>query len=307
MKKIALLCVILFCLGSAKAQLEWAPVGAKYYYETWWDTGVSGGIGTTVVEVVGDTVVMGKACRYLQKTSGYIWWLIPCQGYDITYEEAGRVYFYDELAQSFTLFYDFNKEPGDIWEVPFCYEEPCDTLSLFFQLDSITYTEFNGIQVKTQHLKYRVSWSEEWYSGVVIYEGIGNARFIHFYSTLCLVIEAGFIKLNCYESPVAGTINFWGDAPCDISTSTDDPTTENLQILLSPNPVSNELKVRFTLPVDDVQLRIFDMQGRLVQDLQKEAMDASMSLTVSEWPAGMYLLQVLSEGKIFPLQRFVKL
>ncbi len=42
MKKIALLCVILFCLGSAKAQLEWAPVGAKYYYETWWDTGVSG-------------------------------------------------------------------------------------------------------------------------------------------------------------------------------------------------------------------------------------------------------------------------
>ncbi len=157
-------------------------------------------------------------------------------------------------------------------------------------------------------MKYRVSWSEEWSGGVVIYEGIGNARFIHFYSTLCLIAEEGFIKLNCYESPVAGTINFWGDAPCDISTSTDGPTTENLQILLSPNPASTELEVRITAsPVGDVQVRIFDIQGRLVQDVQKEVMDASISLSVSEWPAGVYLLQVLSEGKIFPLQRFVKL
>lgn len=308
MKKIALLCFTVLGFFTAKAQLEWAPVGAKYYYETWWDTGVSGGSGTTVVEVIGDTVVQGKTCRYLQKSSGYIYWPIPCQGYQITYEEDGRIYFFDELAQSFTLFYDFNKAPGEIWEVPFCHEDgACDNYSLFFQLDSITYTELNEIQVKTQHLKYRVNWSEEWNAGIIIYEGIGNTPFLHFQPTLCLVAEEGIIRLSCYESPTTGTINFIGGDPCNLNTPTEDPVSLAARLQLSPNPVSNELVLRFTPQLSGrVQVRVFDARGQLVQAIHKELANASTSLSATNWPAGMYVLQCIKDGEVLGTEKFVK-
>jgi len=55
-----------------------------------------------------------------------------------------------------------------------------------------------------------------------------------------------------------------------------------------------------------VQVRIFDAQGRLVEDIQKELTGTSVSLPVTGWPAGLYVLQCIKDGAVLGAEKFVK-
>jgi len=310
MKKLILPCLALFCLASAQAQLEWAPVGAKYYYDIWYGTLVGQAESTITIEVAGDTVVLGKNCRYLQKAAGDFFPFFHCPGSEITYEEDGRVYFYSEQDQDFILFYDFNKAPGETWAVPFCsnYVRCEEGLrdTFLFRVDAISQIDLNGFQVKVQHLSARPSWEETWYEIEAAYEGIGSLYYPWFIEQGCFIHESGLFGLECYNAPATGTINVRGGSGSCLTASAE-ADLENSQVALFPNPVSNELEVRFASPPSGkVHFRIFDAQGRLVQNLQKEALTTSIALPAANLPIGMYVLQVLTEGKTWPLQRFVR-
>jgi len=115
--------------------------------------------------------------------------------------------------------------------------------------------------------------------------------------------------LNCYESPTNGIFNFRDDVPCNqfSPTSTEELTPLAPQILLFPNPVSNELELNFTPQLSGrVQVRVFDARGRLVEGIQKELAGGSLSLQVTAWPAGLYVLQCMKDGEVLGAEKFVK-
>ena len=65
-------------------------------------------------------------------------------------------------------------------------------------------------------------------------------------------------------------------------------------ITVYPNPASNELKVSFeTLPVQPVQVNLYDLNGRLVKAASVQKLISSVALT--DIPSGLYLLVL--EGK----------
>ncbi len=305
MKKLIFLFLMLIVLAPAQAQLEWAPVGAKYYYSTWW--GFSGETGVTVVEVAGDTMVQGKNCRYFRRASGTVPWTAACQAfYDITYSENRQVYFLDEYTQDFKLFYDFNKMPGEVWDVTLCGYEPwCQVDTLRMQVAAVTDTVLNNVTVRKMNLtSYILSYPTYTFQWVV-YEGIGNIPVMHFFWERCITVEAGILNLRCYESPTHGIFNFVGGQPCGVYTAAGEAQAAVEQLRMYPNPAREWLNVE--LPQGGRgQLALYDAQGRLLKTQYLDAVPESWPLDVSALPTGMYLLLYRSEGGAAALGRFVR-
>ncbi|NUO03191.1 MAG: T9SS type A sorting domain-containing protein [Saprospiraceae bacterium] len=307
MKKIALLCFAVLGFISTNAQLEWAPVGAKYYY-AFCDESL--GCDVEIAEVTGDTIIAGKNCKRFSNTfvlGAY------CYGMEFTYEEDGRVYFYNYEAQDFSMLYDFNKGPGESWVMPICSTLCGEPDSIVVLVDSISITEINGVQVRTQHVswEYPWDWGTPFRTGSIIYEGIGNFHIMYFASRhpCGALINSFVVSFNCYESPTHGIFNFRGEVPCNqfSPTPTEGPTLLTPQLKLSPNPVSDELELRFTPQLSGrVQVRVFDARGRVVVDVQKELAGASLPMQATDWPAGLYILHCMKNGKVLGAKKFVK-
>lgn len=298
MKQLLFLFLMLIALAPAQAQLEWAPVGAKYYHSAWneWQ-----GDYVQISEVTGDTVIAGKNCRILDT-----WWRPGCEGGEFTYEEEGRVYLYDEESGRFGLVFDFNKGAGESWWVPVCSQwtgVPADSMQIF--VDSVGLTHVNGMAIRTQY----VTWSHPWYQyteHTKIYEGIGNAPVPYFFwGVYGLAVNVFLHTFNCYESPTHGIFNFIGGQPCGVYTATGEAHLEPAQLRLSPNPAQESLRIE--LPeVGRGQLTLYDAQGRLLKTQSLDTVPESWSLDVSALPAGMYLLLYRSEGGAAALGKFVR-
>ena len=197
--------------------------------------------------------------------------------------------------------------------MPICSALCGEPDSVVVQVDSISITEINGLQIRTQHIRWLFPWNDEgeWFVPSIIYEGIGNVPVLYFFfrHPCGALTHSDVISLNCYESPTHGTFNFRGEVPCNqfLNTPTDEPVSVMPQLLLSPNPATNELELRFTPQLSGwVQVRIFDAQGRLVEDIQKELTGTSVSLPVTGWPAGLYVLQCIKDGAVLGAEKFVK-
>ncbi|MFN8776530.1 MAG: T9SS type A sorting domain-containing protein [Flavobacteriales bacterium] len=73
-----------------------------------------------------------------------------------------------------------------------------------------------------------------------------------------------------------------------------------------PNPVQNTLNFTFpNLPVEEVLLRIFDQQGKIVRNLSLNP-SSNFSLEVGDLSSGLYVITVSSAGKFYQ-STFVKL
>ena len=70
-----------------------------------------------------------------------------------------------------------------------------------------------------------------------------------------------------------------------------------------PNPASEHLHV--PLPAWTRSLRVYDLHGRLLLQLQPDNGEALSTLNLAEWPAGMYQMVISGEGKQ-QAQRFLK-
>lgn len=303
MKQLLFLSFILCGPAPAQAQLEWAPMGAKYYHSVANFMGSSGNspYGVQVSEVIGDTIIAGKNCRVLDT-----WWLPGCEGREFTYEEEGRVYLYDEESGSFGLVFDFNKGAGEFWWVPVCSywfgEIPADSMQIF--VDSVGLTHVNGMAIRTQF----VTWTHPWFNYMdhtKIYEGIGNAPAIYFFWGSGVTADFFLHTFNCYESPTHGIFNFVGGQPCGVYTAVGEAQAEVEQLRLYPNPAGESLKVE--LPEGGRgRLALYDAQGKLLKMQYLDVVPEVWPLDVSALPAGMYLLLYRSEGGTTALGRFVR-
>jgi len=307
MKQLLFLSFILCALAPAQAQLEWAPVGAKYYHSIANFMGSSGNspYSVHVSEVTGDTIIAGKSCRILVTIAP------ACNdGYPIqyTYEEEGRVYFYDTFNEEFSLLYDFNKGPGESWLVPICFNDfHCERDSIMILVDSVTHTTVNGLELRTQHVSIDMpGFAPGAYPQGKIYQGIGNAPVLYFYFGACALTVDFFIHtFNCYESPTHGIFNFVGGQPCGVYTAAGETHRGPAQLRLSPNPAWESLRIE--LPQGGRgQFALYDAQGRLLRRQSLDAVPETWSLDVSALPAGMYLLLYRSEGGAAAVGRFVR-
>ena len=102
---------------------------------------------------------------------------------------------------------------------------------------------------------------------------------------------------SCYDSTC-----FWADPA---SASVDD--LEELRFELYPNPASSEVNISLS-NVSAATISIFDASGRLVRELNTINNSKKLTIEVSEFEKGIYIINVLDvQTSSYITKRFVKL
>jgi hypothetical protein len=83
------------------------------------------------------------------------------------------------------------------------------------------------------------------------------------------------------------------------------PARQSIDIRLSPNPVREQLRIRFAKASDQTTtLTIYDLNGKMITRQRPGDGQIILDIPTTGWPAGLYLLRVQSrEGT--GLARFV--
>ena len=80
-----------------------------------------------------------------------------------------------------------------------------------------------------------------------------------------------------------------------------------LPLRIFPNPNPGMFSVEMPEPAKPgMTFRIIDLTGRLVQEQKTEPGSMQQTVRASELPASLYFLQVVLEGKVLAVEKFVK-
>jgi hypothetical protein len=106
----------------------------------------------------------------------------------------------------------------------------------------------------------------------------------------CIVAEN-----NCVDTSAIVALNIIGGV-----------SVENLNkqaFDLYPNPAQQQITIAFQEPAPAANIKILDAQGRLVRLLTTQAGEARLTIDLSDWAEGLYLLQTDLGTKRFLVQR----
>jgi len=269
---------------------EFAPIGAKWYVEL---LGLPDYEGTVKYESLRDTTVNGKDCRILHKSD----WStsVPLQGEFILHQQYGKIYHYIAAIDSFNLVMNFLAKPGDSWksfDLGNSYTAYDRRSDYIIEVDS-TSSEFitdNPVPLYTQHVSiYALEGNQKTFiRNDVIYDKIG-------FRNSMLPDSGGHEvdddvwegKIRCYSD---NRTNYqFSDADCLI-TSTSEPSIENLVVY--PNPVSNNLKIKSNNDLSISIYRIINQVGSIVQEGKIKS-----EIAITNLPSGIYFFNILLEDQ----------
>lgn len=306
MKRTLFLLFTLFAFSIfLSAQIQFAPVGSNYYYWGEYQNNNEGPFFPYIItmNVLSDTIIEGQTCRKLggsnlswQCGEDYVM-------YDYVYEDNGQVYHWNRHTANFELLYDFNKNAGESWQVPyFCggldnQNCPADTFSVI--VDSVSYVEINNLSLKVQH----VSLESENLGGYVftIYEGIGCID--HFYflkEDFCFTIHDYFRGLRCFDSPIDGSFPFFtDDGQCDMIVGLAQELNTS-EVSIFPNPFTDEVIIEAE---GTFSITLYDLIGRQLF-VQKDVHQRT-SMDLKNYLPGTYFISI-HQGDSRLMQKVIK-
>ncbi|MEM6379119.1 MAG: hypothetical protein AAF705_12965, partial [Bacteroidota bacterium] len=125
---------------------------------------------TKQIKIVGDSLVNGKTLLQIQGncTCGMI------EPNFISLDER-KLYWLDEVKDTFRLLYDFSKETGETWIMDLG-SAIGGTLEVEFKVDSISYFYYASDSIKVQHISHQeLDYLGIWV-GDKVYENIGGSE-----------------------------------------------------------------------------------------------------------------------------------
>jgi hypothetical protein len=230
-KSIFLLVLVLSGSQFLKAQ-EWAPVGAKWTYTLSFAT--SGDIDTLLIRSISDTIIQGKQCKILRKTTGV------CDDRGIKeymYSDSGKVYFFDDSRLRFQMLFNINAVTNDSWiwypnDLP--YQD-----SIVVKVDSVSTMSINSIILKVVFVKYTFSSSWQPTGNGKIIENLGDTYYMFpWVFGACDMMFGG--PLRCYEDSIIGHYETGVVPTCNYkNVGINEETKTNNEFKIYPNPFIN--------------------------------------------------------------------
>jgi hypothetical protein len=237
---------LLFSRQTIAQNFEFAPLGAKWYYNEWFDApSPLGSLVPHIVTVEGKELYHGKMCSKLvgvghNLLTQYEWTtVISVPDTLFVHSQQDSVFFYSQLSEQFELLYDFGAQPGESWTIGGLgsLSSPTNMDSLRVTVDSIGQIDIGGSARRIQYVSFP-GIPFDW--GFSIIEGIGNTGFL---TPDWGLAEGGPVGLRCYED-IHSELHLV-EAPCDevVIYSGLDDYKQQTQAILSPNPVSDLLSI----------------------------------------------------------------
>ena len=283
------------------AQEEFAPVGAKWYYDY---TGY-GLKGYVVIESIKDTMIQNKESKKLRET--FISYSFIDEKLDTVTNENKFLYqsndsIFHFINGHFSLLYHFNPQIDDIWNLTSYYSE-CDTGSI--EISSISEymfadTIFNAIYttpIEGSFVGYGLAGN-----GIII-EQIGNIQGYLFprpTDTCGLFDINSSTHLRCYEKEE--TLYQFSLEDCrHIENYSSINRLPKINLKTYPNPVYDYLNI--THP-SDLYISILDTNGQIV--FRAIVNENESSFNISNLPSGIYYVLAVNEKNGFGVKKIIK-
>lgn len=241
----------------------------------------------------GDTVVNSYTYKKIfRKGTGSISWLNPppvapgCISGNYSYATPTPQYFIRSSGKqmyliplpdtSEVLLYDFNLEAGDT--LPLTYNN-FETDIFVTSIDSF-YTPYG------YRKKFLLSPNSVWTTFLL--EGIGHERgFVEFVST---PFDCGY-TLDCFS--LNDTAYFPVQGPTCELTLNIPLAIADAELLLAPNPFSEESILQLGSIVSNVNLILYDVRGKIVRQIYKEQVD-QIIISREQLSSGVYFYKLTS-------------
>lgn len=277
------------------SQLEFAPIGAEWYYSR-----IEGLMppdeGYTVYKATKDTIIVGKTVRVIRKTYHHAnGTTITELGNEYMYEEDKKVYYWKN--QHFYHLYDFSAQPGDKWTI---YGEDnignfCNYDSLgVVVVDSVKTVNINGYDLKALYTSpYEFSnWS---FNGVIL-EYIGCVTHILPQAKECVLdIPHENGPLRCYEDSILGKYktDYWHESKFECNALfyyTSSKDNEYSSVNIFPNPVEDYLNFQLfdiSNKSENFQIEVLNIYGNVIKTVQ-----ITDKVFVGDFLPGIYLVRI---------------
>lgn len=294
-----IIATILAGLVSSNAHAQaptWFPENAEWYYTTWCINDPN--CGFLRYYTAGDTTLAGEDA--VRVRSQY-------QNDDeITSETAvhyfsvhsDTVFYFSDVTQTWGLLYDFNAQPGDIWDLTQTLAMPVEGaegyVSAIIQVDSITVEELGGmsrrvIYTSPYYDQENQEPESEWQFIGPIVEGVGpvGASSGLLGESVYQVLGGIMPRFSCYREHaelVLGSPEY----PCGVVSGVS-PEKEVSPMHVYPNPTTG--RVLIELPAsfaNRANIVVYNLAGQVVAT--HEQFDVSKALLLPT-AAGIYLLE----------------
>ena len=273
-----------------------SSLGSEWYYEI---QNENGSITYQHLEYAADTTVSHKDVKIIIRTNTLY---DKGEHNEVTkeyiYEDFGKVYWWNNELQDFTLLYDLGAQIGDEWEIK------VGTESIIMHVDTVEQYEYEGTTYRMLH----VSDANDLFGGKIM-SGVGHLT--SFFPEGLMTRGKGYRVngLRCYW--IYGDLVFTLNRnDCDAiyaelhnGIEEDGPSTGSGTFAVYPNPTHNILFVQ-TLRATSLQAetvyRITNLTGQTVLTGQITA--ETQQIDVSGLPQGMYFITMGDMTRKFVVQ-----
>lgn len=267
------LTIFLFSISVIINSMDFAPIGAKWYYS---QAGIIDLYTYKTIESVADTIIEGKTCRKLTEISrnGFA----PERSNRYMYSKNDSVFEY--YNRIFYLLYNFGAKKGDSIQI--------DTYPRKMFVDSTATIDINGHFLKIQYVTCTDGLSFD-FGGKVI-EGIGNLNFM--FPTHDLNYDG---PLRCYYDPIIGSyINpVWNSTDCE-KTETGIGKNYDPEVLIYYNKATSGIMT--TGLITPCIYELFDIQGKRI-DYGK--LNNNGTIHLNYLAKGIFFIKINNQQSIF--------
>ena len=263
-----------------------SSLGSEWYYEI---QNENGSITYQHLEYAADTTVNHKDVKIIIRTNT----LYDKKGEhsevtrEYIYEDFGKVYWWNETLQDFTLLYDLGAQTGDEWEIK------VGTESIIMHVDTVEHYEYEGTTYRLLH----VSDANNLFSGEIM-SGIGHLT--SFFPERLMPHDKNYRVegIRCYWRE-AELVFKYGDRDCDEvyeelhnGVEEDDPSAGLGTFIVYPNPANGVLFVE-THGRASLQAETYHISNLMGQTLMTGNITSeSQRIDVTNLPSGMYFISI---------------
>ena len=280
-----------------KAQVpEFAPIGAKWWYDQV-EKFPPYNIAYWRFEVIKDTVIDDLPLRKINKT--FVHQTGENTNSFYLYSDSGTLFIYNPEIQILFPYFNFNASVGDTIETT----DGSDGVALNI-LDSIINIEIEGEMLKRYHLSsagFGYYFANDGYC-FCFTERLGSDGY--FFATFGAVDPPTGGPRRCYEDDVLGLYGADDLEDCEyISTGIQEVISSNLSVY--PNPAEDKLFVSYNVN-SKPQLKLINLAGAEINISEITINENILECDISNIPAGMYFISIISENGIYTKNVFIK-
>lgn len=298
---IAFLCIPVFnMLGQSQS---FAPIGARWHYRPHEFAYQENTLYTFTVTK--DTILDGAPAKELscaQWTNGQLQDSPDLNKY--VYSNSDSVFYY--VDNQWELLFDFTAQPGDTIRSKVEYfgifngcmgPDLGQVWDFAYRIDSVAVEHIGGAPLRVQYVSSICpGFGTNCWRIVKIVERIGVVDAGYWWGQGDFCIAGGFPGyLRCYEDDLIHYMGSIGNTPCDYVTTNE---IDGYQITIAPNPTTGILQVSFSPLYANLDFKVFDNLGRILNAGRLMVGDTSFQISLESAPSGIFYLEFVLKNQI---------